>query len=150
MDELDANFAQAEVNLERALDLAGDCQMAYREAAPHMRRQFNLAFFTSLFIDEDYTVTGDLAEPFDVLLGDPLRRAAIAKADAELRAAVEEALRRRPDQESQNERRPPVVLVGTNSPTTSSEAVGWSQVSMVELEGLEPSTSAMPWRRSSS
>ncbi len=40
----------AEANLERALTRAGDCEAAYREATPKMRRQFNLAFFTRLLI----------------------------------------------------------------------------------------------------
>lgn len=117
-----------------------------------MRRQFNLAFFDRLLIDEDYTVHGELAPPFDVILGDELRRrAAIAKADEATRAAVEEALRQRHVQvEARNEQHPQGVLVGADSPTTPSEVAGWSQNNMVELEGLEPSTSAMPWRRSPS
>ena len=73
-----------------------------------MRRQFNLAFFDRLLIDEDYTVHGELAPPFDVILGDELRRrAAIAKADEATRAAVEEALRQSHAQvEARNEQRP--------------------------------------------
>ena len=59
-----------------------------------MRRQFNLAFFERLLIDEDYNVKAELAPPFDVILGDELRRrAVIAEADEATRLAVEEALR---------------------------------------------------------
>src|SRR4030081_3064787 len=103
-----------------------------------MSRQFNLAFFERLLIDEDYTVTDELAEPFETILGDELRRAAIAQAGENMRAAIEEALRRRRAQlEACNEQCPPEperVLVGTGSPTPAfSEVVGWSQINMVEL-----------------
>jgi hypothetical protein len=116
-----------------------------------VRRQFNLAFFERLLIDEDYTVRGELAPPFDVILGDELRRAAIAKTDEATRAAIEEALRQRHAQvEAENEQRPQAMLVGTDSPTTPYGVVGWSQNNMVELVGLEPTTSCMPCRRSPS
>ncbi len=148
--EIAADFQRAETNLKRALARAGDCETAYREASDTMRRQFNLAFFDRLLIDEDYTVHGELAPPFDVILGDELRRrAAIAKADEATRAAVEEALRQRHVQaEATQEQRPQGLLAGADSPTTPFEVAGWSQNNMVELEGLEPSTSRLPAGRS--
>lgn len=80
--EIAADFQKAETNLKRALARVGDCETAYREASDTVRRQFNLAFFDRLLIDEDYTVHGELAPPFDVILGDELRRrAASAEAD---------------------------------------------------------------------
>ncbi len=135
--EIAADFQQAETNLKRALARVGDCETAYREASDTMRRQFNLAFFERLLIDEDYTVRGELAPPFDVILGDELRRhAAIAKADEDTRAAIEEALRQRHAQvKPENEQRPPAVLVGADSPTTPFEVVGWSQINMVDGGG---------------
>lgn len=150
--EIAADFQRAEANLKRALARVGDCETAYREANDSVRRQFNLAFFHRLLIDEDYTVQAELAPPFDVILGDELRRrAALAKADEARETAVREALRQRHVQiEAENEQRPQALLVGADSPTTPFEVVGWSQTNMVELEGLEPSTSAMPWRRSPS
>jgi site-specific DNA recombinase len=140
--EIAADFQKVEANLKRALARVGDCETAYRDASDTVRRQFNLAFFDRLMVDEDYTVHGELAPPFDVILGDELRRrAAIAKADAETRAAIEEALRRRHIHvEAENEQRPPAVLVGADSPTTPSEVVGWSQINMVGPAGLEPAT----------
>jgi hypothetical protein len=143
-------FQRAEANLKRALARVGDCATAYREASDTGRRQFNLAFFERLLIDEDYTVRGELAPPFDVILGDELRRrAAIAKADEDNRAAVEEALRQRHHAQvvPRNEQRPQAMLVGADSPTTPYEVVGWSQINMVELGGPEPPTS---WVRSNS
>jgi site-specific DNA recombinase len=141
--EIAADFQKAEANLKRALARVGDCETAYREASDVVRRQFNLAFFARLLIDEDYTVRGELAPPFDVILGDELRRrAAIAKADEDTRAAIGDALRQRHVHvEAENEQRPQAVLVGADSPTTPSEVVGWSQINMVELGGLEPPTS---------
>jgi hypothetical protein len=50
-------------------DLARDCHAAYPAAEPHLRRLFNQAFFTHLYIDDD-GVRHDYAEPFDTLLGD--------------------------------------------------------------------------------
>ena len=74
-------------------------------------------------------------------------RAAIEQADDELRQAIERALQeregRRPPEKAE---RPPTELVGVGvgSPTTSCEVVGWSQEAMVELVGLEPTTSSVP------
>jgi hypothetical protein len=90
------DFQTAKTNLERALTRIGDCQLAYREASPAMRRQFNLAFFRQLLVDdEDGSVTGDLAEPFATLLGDELKNAVIASADQEFGEAVDAKLRER-------------------------------------------------------
>ena len=35
---------------------------------PTLRRRFNQAFFTKIYIDEDGTIRADLAEPFGILL----------------------------------------------------------------------------------
>jgi site-specific DNA recombinase len=92
---IEGNFAAAEANLERILTRVGDCEAVYGEASGRTRRQFNLAFFTRLLLDDEGEVKAELAEPFATLLGEELRRAAVAQADVELREAVEEALRRR-------------------------------------------------------
>ncbi len=149
--EIAADFERSETNLKRALGRVEDCETAYREANDHGRRQFNLAFFRRLLIDEDYTVRGELAPPFDVILGDELRRrATIAEADEAKRAAIKEALRQRQavPLEAENEQNPQGILVGADSPTTPFEVVGWSQNNMVELVGLEPTTSWVRSRRS--
>ncbi len=148
LTEIAADFKRTETNLKRALARVGDCEMAYREANDHVRRQFNLSLFDRLLIDEDYGVRGELAPPFDVILGDELRRrAALAKADKATQTAVKEALRQR-QIEALNEQRPQAMLVGADSPTPPSEVVGWSQNVMVELAGLEPATSWVRSRRS--
>jgi hypothetical protein len=121
--EIEADFKKVETNLERALAFAGDCEAAYRQASDTVRRQFNLAFFERLLIDEDYQITSKLAQPFDTLLGDGLRQVAVAKARNE-----------------QRPQEPKPVLVGADSPTTPYEVVGWSQNNMVGPAGLEPAT----------
>ena len=148
LSEIEADFAKAEANLERALAFAGNCEAAYRAASPTVRRQFNQALFEQLLIDEDYDVQGELAEPFQRLLSDPLRRAAIEHADDELRQAIERALGEREGPRPEKAERPPTELVGAGQPTTSCKVVGWSQEAMVELVGLEPTTSRLPAGRS--
>jgi hypothetical protein len=138
--EIAADFQRVEANLKRAVARIGDCMTAYREASDAVRRQFNLAFFERLFIDDDYNVRAELAPPFDAILGDELRRRA-AKADEETRAAIEKALHERHTEVAPRSEKPPQgVLVGANSPTTPYEVVGWSQVNMVGPAGLEPAT----------
>jgi site-specific DNA recombinase len=142
-----ADFQRAETNLKRAMARLGDCETAYREASETMRRQFNLAFFEKLLIDEDYTVRAELAPPFDVILGDELRsHAARGKAPQEPKKPVRHAAQAG----AQNQERPREVLVGAGSPTTPYEVVGWSQINMVGDTGLEPVTSALSRRRSPS
>jgi site-specific DNA recombinase len=141
LTEIAADFKRTEANLKRALARVGDCEAAYREANDHVRRQFNLSFFERILISEDYGVTGVFAKPFDTILGNGARHAAIEKAGKETRAALR-AARRQPQGRSEikNEQRPQALLVGANSPTTPVEVVGWSQNVMVGPAGLEPAT----------
>jgi site-specific DNA recombinase len=55
-------------NLTTALDLASDCQRAYRQADSHTRRLLNQALFAKLYIDEE-EASADPAEPYGTLLG---------------------------------------------------------------------------------
>jgi site-specific DNA recombinase len=128
-----ADFQTAESNLERALKRAGDCQRAYSEASGSMRRQFNLAFFKRLLIDEEYSVSGELAEPFDVILGDELRRAVIAREAEALTDAIDRAGR----ENEQRPREPGLALVGAES-TDPSWDQGLNPKIMVPRAGLEP------------
>jgi hypothetical protein len=60
----------------------------------------------------------ELAEPFDVLLGEDLRRVVVAQAGDELQDAIEEAERRRTVEGEHNEQRPREperVLVGAGA-----------------------------------
>ena len=96
---MSANFDLALRHLNAAISLVGDCERAYREASDTVRRQFNQAFFTQILVDDEYTITGEYAKPFDLLLSDDLRQAAAIRSNENLRAAVEEALGQREDDE---------------------------------------------------
>lgn len=65
---VDDHQALIEANLERAFDLARDCQRAYLTAPPKIRRLLNHVFFERLYIEDDDSVRSDLAPPFNVLL----------------------------------------------------------------------------------
>jgi site-specific DNA recombinase len=128
-----ADFKAAETNLHRALDRAGDCQAAYRDASDRMRRQFNLAFFKRLLIHDEGTVSGELAEPWDVILGEELRRAAATREAEGLQDAIERAQR-------EKEQRPPEpesVLVGAVA-AAPDWGDGLSPNILVRMRGLEP------------
>ena len=147
---VEGDFKAAETNMRRALARVGDCETAYREASATMRRQFNLAFFKRLVIDDDYGVTAELAEPFDLILGDDLRLAAAIKAEEDARAV--ELAQGLPaiEVEAHNEqhpREPERVLVGAGS-TPASKVGGCGLVNLVELGGLEPPTSWVRCARS--
>jgi hypothetical protein len=82
-----------------ALSLVQDCETAYGEAPDRLRGQFNQAIFKRTLIDDEYTVTGELAEPFETLLSEELRQAAARKAEDDLSRAVEDVFRGRERQE---------------------------------------------------
>ena len=138
--EVESDFQKAEANLARALTRAGDCATAYLEANDRLRRQFNMAFFKRLLLSDEGEVTGELASPFDVILGEELRRATISQAEHELGEAVNETLRKRADELAQNEQRPQEpdsALVGAQPPTLPRRG-GFSPAMMVRMRGLEP------------
>jgi hypothetical protein len=58
-----------------------------------MRCQFNLAFFKRLVIHDEGAVSGELGEPFDVILGEELRRAAAVREAESLAEAIDQAER---------------------------------------------------------
>lgn len=64
-----ANFETINENLDKALKLAGDCHAMYLDANSRVRRLMNQAFFTRLVIDREGDITGELAAPFALLLG---------------------------------------------------------------------------------
>ena len=118
---MNIEFATLETTLSQAMELAEHCYEAYRRAPDALRRRFNQAFFTHIYVDEDGSVTGRLSEPFDsVLLWE-----AEAFPPARRTSGDKIAL----DQLEQ--------IGGSN---VISLAQGSRQNSLVPLEGLEPPT----------
>jgi site-specific DNA recombinase len=58
----------SETILKKALAFVVDLQQAYLEADPLLRRLMNQALFERLLVDDQECVTGDLADPFDLLI----------------------------------------------------------------------------------
>jgi hypothetical protein len=141
--DVDNDFKAAEANLTKALSLVQECEAAYRDSPDRLRRQFNQAFFKRLPIDDEYKVTGELAEPFETLLGEEIRQAAAWKAEADLGRAVDEALRERdrPELPASEQAFTPVGVAET--PMTARDARGLKEKTMVGARGLEPPTSAV-------
>ena len=138
--EVESDFQKAEANLARALTRAGDCAAAYREANDRLRRQFNMAFFKRLLLSDEGEVTAELASPFDMILGEELRRATISQAEHELGEAIEAVQRQRADKLAQNDQRPQepdLAPVGARPPALAGRG-GFSPTMMVRLRGLEP------------
>jgi site-specific DNA recombinase len=140
---LEGDFKTAEANLERALTRAGDCETAYREASDRLRRQFNMAFFKRLLIGDEGGVVAELAEPFDTLLDEELRRASIAQAHDELEDALDAELCERAANAvvQDNEKRSPEpdgLLVGAGGIPAFSEGGGLNAKTLVRMRGLEP------------
>lgn len=137
LTEISGDFKKAETNLDRALSLVGECEAAYRSATDTVRRRFNLAFFERLLIDDDYNVTGELAEPFDVLLNVDIQFAAAIRAEEVARAvevargpqAVEDGHKEKHPQE------PELASVGAGSSPATSLGRGLSQETLVHPRG---------------
>jgi site-specific DNA recombinase len=130
---LEGNFTTAETNLTKTLALIQDCEGAYLSASDKLRRQFNQAFFKRILIDDTYTVTGELAEPFDTLLSEEIRLAAARRAHLELMDAVEAVFRPRDDDMPLD---PELALAGAaRTPTTPAAT---------RVQGLKEKTMVVP------
>jgi len=127
--------------LQRALTRVGDCATVYRDASGRKRRQLNAAFFTRLLIDDGGGVMGELAESFGTILGEDLRRAAVAQTEVELRESVEAALWRRTVDG---------LLAGgeKHQNPDSFRSRGLNEINLVRSSGLEPPRAVKPTRPS--
>lgn len=85
LGDVEQRLAQTLQHLEEVLALVGDCPRAHLIAPSTIRRHFNQAFFTALYVSDDETVRGELAAPFALLLDKRLRDAVpVPEAAAEL------------------------------------------------------------------
>jgi len=136
--DADANYEQARSMLADTLDLTRDCRTAYLEAGDSTRRLFNQAFFAKIYIDEDdetreRTVRVDYNQPFDNLLS----RLVPARVHHKL------------DQEQTAHRDIPMGGSSGCIPRIA-EVQSSHTITLVETRGLEPLTSCVQSRRSSS
>ena len=136
---MEGDFASAKTNLAKALSLAQDCHAAYLSAPDKLRRQFNQAFFERLLIDDTYTVTGKLAQPFETLLSEEVRQYVARRNEADLIDAVEDVFRAGEDETPPG---PELALAGA-ARATAHVAQGLKEKTMVGAEGLEPPTTAL-------
>jgi site-specific DNA recombinase len=135
------NFDIVEAKLLKALVLAAQCENAYRESEPAIRRTFNQAFFTRIFIHDDYSVTAKLAEPFDQLLDKSLLKEAasrrVSKSDSTFDVEGNPEVIGGFSNQDLPSKRNDGVLVGSGASRAlagqSEFDRGWSSVLLVEL-----------------
>jgi site-specific DNA recombinase len=135
------NFDIVEAKLLKALVLAAQCENAYRESEPPIRRTFNQAFFTRIFIHDDYSVTAKLAEPFDQLLDKSLLKEAasrrVSKSDSTFDVEGNPEVIGGFSNQDLPSKRNDGVLVGSGVPRALADQSqfdrGWSSVLLVEL-----------------
>lgn len=102
-----------QANLVMALELADDCQRAYKEGSPVVRRLLNAAFFERLLVDEDGQVSSTLAAPYRLLLGNGLKQA-IEKEESERKSGKVLYLRRSQPMWAGQARSPVLSGLGSN------------------------------------
>lgn len=127
---LEGDFTSAKTNLTKALALVQDCHAAYLSAPDKLRRQFNQAFFERLLIDDTYTVTGQLAPPFDTLLSEEVRQYVARRTETDRIDAIDDILRT--DEGTPPE--PELALAGATAATVHA-AQGLKEKTMVEVMG---------------
>jgi hypothetical protein len=88
LKNIEDNYADAEANVSKALELARDCGCAYRKSSDKVRRQFNQVLFRRLLIDDPFEVTGELEEPFETLLS--VRQVTAVTSEADLQRILDE------------------------------------------------------------
>jgi site-specific DNA recombinase len=141
IDRLNVGYDDVATTLALALDILGeDLHDLYRRANDTIRRLINQAIFNGLFVCDETITHAELAEPF-----------------AQLRALYN-AIRGIPS--STSDSAPTAAAVASVAQENAKAPVPWEEREpfdvgsisgvMVELVGIEPTTSAMPWRRSPS
>jgi site-specific DNA recombinase len=118
--------------LADTLDLSRDCHAAYLEANGPMKRLFNQAFFTKIYIDEDgetreQTIRVDYNQPFDIRLS----RLAPAQVHHDL------------SQKRTAHRGIPVGGLQARNVDSVDDVQGSHTDTLVEVMGLEPTTSTL-------
>ncbi len=148
----DGEYALVLTNLRHTLDLASQLEGAYESSTPTVRRQFNQAIFSRLYICDDGEVRGDLQPPFDTLLSRELHERAQAEpgkrvigldaTEPDWQAWETSLINNGPHEEE--------LLVGAGTPRRPLGRLGLTSDSLVEAAGVEPASVAAPSRTSTS
>jgi site-specific DNA recombinase len=130
----DDHQALIEDNLRKALDLASDCQAAYRDAPPAVKKLFNQTFFKKIYIDDESCLHIELAAPFDILLSDHVRINAQTIALGQPNPqAVEHSL-------NDNTLEMASILEGVERTWGTGKVPGLKEQVLVGAAGIEPAT----------
>jgi site-specific DNA recombinase len=123
-----ASWEQIEQQLEKALELASNCQLAYQIAPAKVRRLFNQAFFEAILVGPEGITEVRYAGVFRSLLSPELRMLVEEEAEPEPGLTY---LRRKHEE--------PGTMAG----------LGLKETVLVEAMGLEPTTPCLQSRCSS-
>jgi len=126
----DYNVKQLEQTITEALELAADWGQAYRNASPQIRRQINQAFYKCFLIDSGGVAGAVVTDDFAGMLTEDLVRRFERQAEP-LSEPVGQRVKALP------------APLYTRRPSPVFSAVGSSKASLVEVKGVEPSTSAV-------
>jgi site-specific DNA recombinase len=122
--------------IEAALDLLDDPQELYRQTSDPVRRQLNEVFFDRLYLDTDVVVDDRLAEPFnDFLHPRSFNR----------RRVVHTRVHKPGTKNGARWDAAGGISTGAALLDRIAHGEGLNKTFMVELRGLEPLSSSMPW-----
>ncbi len=133
-----ANLAAGAAVLRDAIGLIDDIQSLYRQSSDEGRRMINHAIYKKLYADDGVVTSELFAEPFDALLG--------------LRSSRARYERRRVSTRASGAPRGTAWRSWTSTDLLALALLGESssKAVMVEHNGIEPLTSCMPCKRSTS
>ena len=130
--DAEVEAATIERNLKRALALLPQVKEAYLEASAAIRRKYNQSFFNKIRVYEDYTIAGELAGPWNVLL------------DPDIGDSARQALQYR--RQRSNEERPPIGAGASTNEDSMSTSL--NSVALVRVAGFKPAASSLARMRS--
>ncbi len=141
LQHVDADLNVGMEIIQAALQLMGDPGTLYRRVNDQDRRLMLQSIFTRLYIDHDSVTHDELREPFAELVSNhrharPATRHIPADHAPKTAESRPKACSRDPFSNT------------TDLLTAALAGNGWSKAAMVELRGIEPLTSSMPWKRS--
>ena len=136
------DFSTVEDRLLKSIALAGQCHKAYMDAKEPVRRTFNQAFFQRILVDDDYSLTAELAEPFEQIVEMREVRVFEQHSQGEFKAALDRSWRLFEAFSGLGHlSREPALTGARSGDSDDPQSVGgWNTVPLVGAEGLEPPT----------